>query len=724
MGRHFLLPLAAAISLALTAGCAGIPEKPRAAVIGAVDGVAAAAIVRANSLIALRNEGRFADLAVVLVRDMDRYKDSPYILARIANELADIFTYQLLDIESALDIDRQMAASLQHSGTPDDRFVPRLDVASQVILADKSYKEQYLSVSNASLMEASSERLRLNQMLVDGRRKSSSTVMSAAQMRQYADTVLADLANVPARSPERKMLISRLVRAEYENQRAGGPSLSIKQTARSQDVSPSLIDLNEIDFLSLADFYIQRYRSSGDIQYAEYALDVVYRPYTNLRSKEHRWRFNKIINDYISILVDGTYERRQFDETVYYAALNKSRMLLEEGLAFQEQGVAALSVAALTAKDGIPRTVSGLPQKSWFKLQLASAGAFVDFYVGGKYVAQSALAGSKMRAADRSTMPYSTRDFGVEGAEIQDDTFVDDALYVSRVLDGKVVDVKKVTGRQLTELKHELNTSYQLVSRGQPTKPVAYLQTLGHDGLLPATIKVSPDKWMNKHPLDLHLGLRVTRAINLFTAGSNDLVGDLRVTGFFNPTLDLAGAEQEADAIRSNLPGATVFRREAAKIAALDGAAAANVVHLSMHGAFNGDDPKNSKLYFAGARRGLTTDDPNALYAKNMSKYPALRERDLIFAAACQTGLSAADQSNEAELMGILRPLVANRNKNIILSLWKVDDIATRDFVAAFYARLALTKNVVTSFHFAQDEIRTKYKQPYYWAAFYLAQAR
>jgi len=142
-----------------------------------------------------------------------------------------------------------------------------------------------------------------------------------------------------------------------------------------------------------------------------------------------------------------------------------------------------------------------------------------------------------------------------------------------------------------------------------------------------------------------------------------------------------------------------------------------------MHGAFNSADPMNSKLYFAGAQKGLGTADPNALYAKDMAKYAALRDRDLIFAAACQTGLSGSDQSNERELMGILRPLTANRNKNIILSLWKVDDAATKDFVTSFYTRLAATKDVAESFHGARDEVRAKYVHPYYWAAFYLSQS-
>jgi CHAT domain-containing protein len=142
-----------------------------------------------------------------------------------------------------------------------------------------------------------------------------------------------------------------------------------------------------------------------------------------------------------------------------------------------------------------------------------------------------------------------------------------------------------------------------------------------------------------------------------------------------------------------------------------------------MHGSFDPQSPLRSKLYFAGSHLDLRVDDPKALYAEDMAKFDALRDRDLIFAAACQTGIVASDKNNEGELIGILRPLTANRNKNIILSLWNVDDLATRDFVEAFYKSLFQSKDVRASFLKAQDAVRQKYKLPRYWAAFYLSQS-
>jgi CHAT domain-containing protein len=240
----------------------------------------------------------------------------------------------------------------------------------------------------------------------------------------------------------------------------------------------------------------------------------------------------------------------------------------------------------------------------------------------------------------------------------------------------------------------------------------------------PAQLTISPDKWLATHPLDFHLQAKTVRSVNFFTSSAAIKLDRLDVAGFFNPTLDLSGADAEADVMAALLPGANIIRREAASKTALGSVAGANVIHLSMHGAFNEADPTQSKLVFAGAANDDRIGDPNALYATEMAQVAALRNRDLVFAAACQTGLQAADRTNISELTGILRPLTANRNKNLILSLWNVSDRATAEFVQTFYQRLAGTRDVKDAFHHAQDHLRAQNPNPYYWAAFYLSQAK
>jgi CHAT domain-containing protein len=57
------------------------------------------------------------------------------------------------------------------------------------------------------------------------------------------------------------------------------------------------------------------------------------------------------------------------------------------------------------------------------------------------------------------------------------------------------------------------------------------------------------------------------------------------------------------------------------------------------------------------------------------------------------------------------------------MSLWQVDDAATRDLMAGYYARLKAGKARSSALRDIQLEIHAnpKYAHPYYWAAFLAA---
>lgn len=707
--------------------CLGLPAcvvAPQAK-FGVQDEQVAKSIERANTLSSLRGDQQFEKIITILNNDLARFKQNNFASSRIRNELADIYTYQLLDIESAIALDEQLTKEALSELDESGEFVPRHMVAKELTLADKGYLDRFIRPSSDTIRKLAKQRLENNLTLLAGGRQSGRNSYDLTRLKYHIATVSRDIARTAIGSPERIKLYSRFIRAEYEIFRLDNNfKFDSNKFFSDGNLSPNRIDLTEIDYLSLADYFIQIFKQTGNITYAEYALQTVYRPYVNLRSSLYRWQYNKLINDYIGMLVEANYQAGRYDDTLYYASLNKSRMLLEERLAFAKNGANA-KVSDLAGVDGIPRTAAGLPEKAWFQRKLAATDGYLDFYIAGSYDTQKTGNSKVAMRAERSTMPLTTRDFGVEYTNDKEDVFVDDALYVMRVEGGRVVSVKKTSGTRLSSLKSELDSAYRQIANPREGKAPASRQLQELAGGNSKQLMVSPDKWMARHPLDYHLGVRVTRSVNFFTAADQGKVRDLRASGFFNPTLDLPGAEQEAEAMRTVLPSLQTFTREQATLSALERAADASIVHLSMHGQFNADEPTSSRLAFAGARSGRgVLSDPNSLYAKDMYKYAALKDRDLVFAAACQAGLSAADQSNQSELMGILRPLTANRNRNIILSLWNVNDAATRDFVGSFYKHLAANRDVAESFHAAQDELRQKYPDPYYWAAFYLAQAR
>jgi len=691
---------------------------------GIQDDAIASSIRRVNLITELRSSQRYSEALLALENDAKNYVNSSYAYPRILNEMAELYSLQILDLESAIEIDEKIK-TYAISDQDDSNFRPRHQTANQTTIADANYISSFVNVDGASLKKRASERLQVNRQLVTGRSVSKSKSYTVERLNQHLLQVQEDVDSTPINSPARRRILSRLIRGEYELQklRPNTKLQSWREIERGQ-INLGSVDLSEIDFLSLADYFVRVFKQTGNITYAEYALQTIYRPYVNLRSSQYRWQYNKLINEYVGMLIEANYQAGRYDDMLYYASLNKSRMLLEERLAFAKNGANA-KVSDLLADDGIPRTAAGLPEKAWFQRKLAATDGYLDFYISGHYDTQKASVSKVDFRTERSTMPLTTRDFGVEAVNEKEDVFVDDALYVMRVEGGRVVSAKKTLGTKLSSLKSELDSSYRQISNPREGKAPISRQLQELAGGSRKQLMVSPDKWMARHPLDYHLDAPVTRSVNFFTAADQGKVRDLRASGFFNPTLDLPGAEQEAEAMRTVLPSLQVFTREQATLSALEHAADASIVHLSMHGQFNADEPTSSRLAFAGARSGRgVLSDPNSLYAKDMYKYAALKDRDLVFAAACQAGLSVADQSNQSELMGILRPLTANRNRNIILSLWNVNDAATRDFVGSFYKHLAANRDVAKSFHAAQDELRQKYPDPYYWAAFYLAQAR
>lgn len=709
-------------------GCGAVISKSQ---YGVQDDTAASAILRINAVAAIRDSFDFHALSDRLKNDLEVFRGNPYALARIRAELADVYSHQLLDIEKAIELDGE----LLRASVPDDddkgEFAPRHHVASQRILANKNYLNSYVAVPSARLAEEARSRLAVNASLIRGERSKTGVNYNVLFLRSHFQSVQKDIDSTIDNSPDRYRILSRLVRAEYELLKL---DKSLRPIAYLYVLNGNLplerIDLAEINFLILADYFTLIFEATNNIRFAEYALQTIYRPYTNMRDPESRWKYNKIINGYISTLIDANYKHKRFDEMLYYISLNKSRMLLEERLAYGSKQNTKTRLTDLAADDGIPRDRNGLPEKSWFLNKLAATDRFLDFYVSGQYVPAKENRGAMVRHyADASAMPLTSRNVGAVQDDGEEEVFDDNSMYITYISNGKAL-VRKAIGQELESFRHELDKSYETMSSNKslPAVKSPSFSKLAEGFNLPQEFTVSPDKWLSKHPMDYHFNARTVRAVNFFTGADYGRLNAVKIAGFFNPTLvngkgSLRGADQEAEVIRKLAPAAKIIRRDDAHLSALMQAGDANIIHLSMHGSFDPKDPLRSKLYFAGSRFELTQDDPNALYAENMSSYEALRGRDLIFAAACETGLAKADSANQSEQTGMIRSLTANRNRNVILSLWSVDDQATKEFVEAFYERLVVGKDITEAFRHAQGEVRQKYPHPKYWAAFYLSKS-
>jgi CHAT domain-containing protein len=92
-----------------------------------------------------------------------------------------------------------------------------------------------------------------------------------------------------------------------------------------------------------------------------------------------------------------------------------------------------------------------------------------------------------------------------------------------------------------------------------------------------------------------------------------------------------------------------------------------------------------------------------------------LRGTDLVVLSACETGLG--EVSSEG-VFGLQRSFKQAGVKTLLMSLWEVNDQATRYIMTEFYSNLLSGKDKRTAFLEAKRKCKEKFSEPQYWAAF------
>ena len=156
----------------------------------------------------------------------------------------------------------------------------------------------------------------------------------------------------------------------------------------------------------------------------------------------------------------------------------------------------------------------------------------------------------------------------------------------------------------------------------------------------------------------------------------------------------------------------------------------AKILHIATHGFFEKDSEKKAEN---NIENGIKNDNPllkSGLYLatglKNssedgvLSAYEAMNlnldNTELVVLSACETGLG--EVKNGEGVYGIQRAFRVAGARSIIISLWKVDDIATQKLMTFFYEEWLVSGNKRDAFTIAQNKLRKEYKDPQYWGAF------
>ena len=209
----------------------------------------------------------------------------------------------------------------------------------------------------------------------------------------------------------------------------------------------------------------------------------------------------------------------------------------------------------------------------------------------------------------------------------------------------------------------------------------------------------------------------------------------------------LPGTKIEAENVANSLRAAQYDVNEEVGVVATEGSfknlsgSGLKIIHIGTHGFYEpsaaADDNGMTKedrslsqsgLLFAGANSALDPKkrkdipegvDDGILTAKEISRLD-FKNLDLVVLSACQTGLGEVTGEG---VFGLQRGFKKAGAQTIIMSLWNVDDYATRLLMTEFYKNLVSGKSKREAFLAAQAYVRHKNSDPKYWAAFIMVDA-
>jgi CHAT domain-containing protein len=137
-------------------------------------------------------------------------------------------------------------------------------------------------------------------------------------------------------------------------------------------------------------------------------------------------------------------------------------------------------------------------------------------------------------------------------------------------------------------------------------------------------------------------------------------------------------------------------------------------LHFATHGILDPHDGLRSGLLLATEPRESSQD--GILQAREIANMSL--SAGLAVLSACETG-----RGNERlgdGVLGLAWAFQAAGVPRVVTSLWNVDDVATRDLMAAFYQKLRTGSAVDEALRSAALHLRNnpRYSSPYYWAPF------
>ncbi|WP_017939066.1 CHAT domain-containing protein [Zestomonas thermotolerans] len=186
----------------------------------------------------------------------------------------------------------------------------------------------------------------------------------------------------------------------------------------------------------------------------------------------------------------------------------------------------------------------------------------------------------------------------------------------------------------------------------------------------------------------------------------------------------LPGTAEEARALAGLLPDALQISGAEATESRIKAVAGPRILHIATHGFFLGNPQEagenpmlRSGLVFAGVSQLRSGQDDGVLTALEASTLDLLGTQ-LVVLSACDTGVGQVRQGEG--VFGLRRAMLQAGAQTVVMSLWQVDDQATRDLMIGYYQQLAKGSARAEALRNAQLALLrdSRTASPYYWAAF------
>ena len=137
------------------------------------------------------------------------------------------------------------------------------------------------------------------------------------------------------------------------------------------------------------------------------------------------------------------------------------------------------------------------------------------------------------------------------------------------------------------------------------------------------------------------------------------------------------------------------------------------MLHFAVHGIANEAKPQFSSIVL-----GRASNSNEDGYLQMYEIFNLKMKAHLAILSACESGLGKKVRGEG--IVGLTRAFEYAGAQNVMVSLWKINDHSTAEFMTAFYKKLQRSGDDKAVDEAELEMIQGKYSHPYYWAAFVL----